>query len=117
MLFLAPSGAPENVTSESVSSRSVEVRWNPPQAHHRNGPITAYNVTVIIQSTGTQQFTLLVSNSTSLIVNSLRPCTTYDFTVIARNSIGYGPPFTVPHTTPEDSKNLVIGEFMLEIQL
>lgn len=47
-----PSGTPENVTTCVLSSTSIEVAWDLPLPHNRNGPITAYNLTVTDQVTG-----------------------------------------------------------------
>lgn len=101
---LVPSGSPQNVSTFSLTSTSLEIEWNPPPPMNRNGPITAYNVTVNVQSTGVQEFSLVVSDATSTSVTFLKPYTTYDVTVIARNSIGYGPSNTVSDTTLEDSE-------------
>lgn len=103
MNYTAPSGAPENVTTIAISSTSVVVTWDRPLPHHRNGPITAYNLTVTEQLTGVRVLSLVVL-ITSEVVISLRPFTTYDFAVSARNSVGYGPHQSVSQITPEDSK-------------
>ena len=104
MNFIAPSSTPENVTTTALSSTSIEIIWDPPLPHYRNGPITAYNITVIEQLSRIRALSLVVFNTTSLVVTSLRPFTTYNFIVSARNSIGYGPSTTLSHITPEDSE-------------
>ena len=100
----APSGTPENVTIVPLSSTSVEASWEPPLPHYRNGPITAYNLTITEQLTGIHVQSLVVLNTTTLVI-SLRPFTTYNFAVSARNSVGYGPSQTTSQITPEDSKD------------
>jgi len=82
----------------------MEIRWEPPLPHDRNGVVTGYSVDVQEQQTGDHVASLLVVNDTSVNVTALKPYTTYTFTVSARNSIGYGPYLNVYHTTLEDSK-------------
>lgn len=106
MFPAAPSGTPDNVTTVIINSTSIEVTWDPPLPHHRNGLITAYNVTVVEQLSGTRVFSSVLLN-TSALVTSLRPYTTYNFVVLARTSVGYGPAQTVSDTTPEDSKYIM----------
>lgn len=103
VLYAAPSGTPENVSTIALGSASVEVVWYLPLPQHRNGPISAYSLTVTEQSTGIPVLSVVVLN-TSVVITYLRPFTTYDFSVSARNSVGYGPARTVSQITPEDSK-------------
>ena len=103
--LIAPAGTAQNITADAASSTSIELLWAPPLPHDRNGPIIGYSVTVQEQHSGYHVAFLLISNDTSVIVTSLRPYTTYTFTVSSRNSIGYGPSFIVHQTTLEDSKS------------
>lgn len=99
----APSGPPDNITAVALSSTSMIVSWSPPIQQFRNGPILAYNFTVTESSTGlvVQSSILLTTTAT---IFSLVPFTTYNFTLSARTSVGYGPSDTISAITLEDSK-------------
>lgn len=101
--YTAPSGPPDNITATALSSTSMLVSWSPPLQQFRNGPILAYNFTVMEASTDTvvQSSILLTTYAT---VFSLRPFTDYNFTVSARTSVGYGPSDTITEITLQDSK-------------
>lgn len=102
VLMAAPSGPPDNITTTALSANSIHVSWDPPLPHLRNGPILVYNLTVTDVSTGlTLQSTIL--QVTSHTVTSLRPFSTYGFTLSARTSVGYGPENTISGTTLEDT--------------
>ena len=103
MLYVAPSAAPKNITAIALTATEILVTWDPPLSQFRNGPILAYSLIATDAATGKiiQSSTEL---TTSAIVSSLRAFTTYNFTLAARTSVGYGPNETVFETTLQDSK-------------
>lgn len=48
-VFSVPSGAPENVTTEAMSSTSVLVTWGLVPEHQKNGHILGYKVRLLYQ--------------------------------------------------------------------
>lgn len=48
-MFSVPSGAPENVTTEAMSSTSVLVTWGLVPEHQKNGHILGYKVRLLYQ--------------------------------------------------------------------
>jgi len=48
-VFSVPSGAPENVTTEAMSSTSVLVTWGLVPEHQKNGHILGYKVWLLYQ--------------------------------------------------------------------
>ncbi len=99
----APSGPPDNITTTALTSTQILVSWDLPLPHFRNGPILAYNLTVTDTTTGMVVWSSTVL-TTSATVSSLRAFTTYNFTLSARTSVGYGPNDTVSEITLQDSK-------------
>lgn len=96
-----PTGPPQNISPEIISSRSIWLTWEPPLLEERNGEITGYTVAVTNVDTG-ESFELLTSETT-LNVDSLRPYMNYNLTVAASTDIGQGPSaLEVSITTPED---------------
>ena len=69
--------------------------WDPPSPEHQNGPIVTYTVMIVeVETAMSQQFTTM---DTTLMLNSLRPYTTYELTVAAHTTAGMGP-FSSPAT-------------------
>ena len=85
----APSSPPINVGVSNLTSSSLNATWEPPLPASRNGVIIGYfiNVTVIEDSITIQ----LVSSTTSLVVNSLEPFTSYTIAVAAQTTVATGP--------------------------
>ena len=98
-----PSGSPTNFSVAILSSTSVRLSWQPPQAEERNGIIRQYIIRVE-PSTG-EAYSITTATDSSFVVSSLRPFTSYRFSVAAI-TIGEG-----PHTqqiqvqTNSDGKN------------
>ena len=55
-LITVPSGAPTNVTVESLSSTSLMITWEPPAPSLRNGVITQYRLLVTSDSRETEVY-------------------------------------------------------------
>ena len=86
----APSGPPTGVSSTTLSSSSIILRWALPRFEDRNGDITGFIINVTNLDSGlTHQFTTaLVYNYT---LSNLRPFTVYVATIAARTAVGMGP--------------------------
>lgn len=100
----APSGPPDNITAVALTSSQILITWDPPLQELRNGPILAYNFTVLDTATGFI-ITSSVISTTSTTVSSLRPFTVYSIAVSARTSVGFGPYDSIEVTTLEDCKS------------
>ena len=87
MLLLVPSGPPANFTLSPLSSTSVQLSWDLPLPEHRNGIVRQYTVHVELP---VGEILTYMTSSTSYAVSSLRPYTTYFFSVAAV-TIGAGP--------------------------
>ena len=55
-LITVPSGAPTNITVESLSSTSLIITWEPPAPSQRNGVITQYRLLVTSDSGETEVY-------------------------------------------------------------
>ena len=103
-----PSGAPENLTGEALTSLQIQLAWDPPLPRDHNGIITAYAVIVNTLSTGEKL--QLVTASNNITVSSLSPYTVYDCTVAATTSAGTGPfSGAITLQTMEEGKFEVLG--------
>ena len=99
-----PSGPPENLIGEALSSEEVFFQWDLPPPQHQNGIIIDYIVNITALETGaTFHMSTLYLN---LTLHSLRPFTTYSCIVAARTSVGLGPFSTIVNVqTLEDGKD------------
>ena len=80
---------PENLMVEATTSESITLSWSPPDMQSRNGIITGYLINVTEIETGE---TFQVSSATTnLVIQSLRPFTTYVCVIAAETSAGTGP--------------------------
>lgn len=105
-----PSGFPQSVSVSTISSRAVELSWNPPSEDERNGIITGYLATLTRRDTGSQ--TQLFSSTTSISFSMLNPFTSYTVTIAASTVVGFGPQSTqFRFTTSEDG--MIIKEFFV----
>ena len=77
--------------------------WDPPSLEQQNGPIVTYTIVIVTAETAESlQFTTV---DTNIILDSLMPYTTYEWTVAAHTTAGMGP-FSSPATvrTSPDGK-------------
>ena len=81
----APTGAPDELISSSVESRSLTVQWGTVPCPNQRGPITGYRLRY---SNGTS-----IVNTTDLthMLTGLTPFTSYSVQVAAVNAGGTGP--------------------------
>ena len=94
-LIAAPSMPPVNLTVEATTAESITLSWSPPDVQSQNGIITGYLINVTAVETG--QTLQVSSTTTNLVIQRLRPFTTYNCTVAAMTSAGIGP-FSIPLT-------------------
>ncbi|XP_074850990.1 receptor-type tyrosine-protein phosphatase delta isoform X5 [Carettochelys insculpta] len=87
-----PSGFPQNLQSESSTSTSVQLTWQPPILAERNGIITKYTLLYKDINVAHHPVELpIVPADTTLTLSGLKPDTTYDVKVRAHTSKGPGP--------------------------
>ena len=108
-LSIVPSGPPRNLATTTVTSRSISLTWDPPTAANQNGNIRSYIIIMTVLET--QETIQLMSNSTEIDLEMLRPYYTYSF-VISAVTIGPGPPSTGYNVTTEHEGSLT---FCIEI--
>ncbi|KAJ8246101.1 hypothetical protein GJAV_G00263660, partial [Gymnothorax javanicus] len=104
-----PSGYPENVTAEAVSSTSILVTWGPVPEQEKNGYILGYKVLYKEQDSEAEpQVHLVKGNLTqSALLRNLRKYILYQIQVLAFTRIGDGEPSSPP--VLERSKDDVPG--------
>ncbi|XP_035260908.1 protein sidekick-1 isoform X3 [Anguilla anguilla] len=104
-----PSGAPENVTAEAVSSTRILVTWGPVPEHQKNGYILGYKVLYKEQDSEAEpQVHVVKGNLTqSVLLRNLRKYVLYQIQVLAFTRIGDGEPSSPP--VLERSKDDVPG--------
>ena len=89
LLFVVPSGFPQNVNGNSPSPEGIYLSWSPPVDDEQNGEIDQYIVNVTHADTlETIQY---FSNLTFIYITGLDPYTTYVCVVAAETGIGIGP--------------------------
>ena len=101
-LCIVPSGPPRNLAITSVTSRSINLTWDPPTAFTQNGIIRTYIIRVSVLESGEniQQ----MSNSTEIDLEMLHPYYTYSF-VISAVTIGPGPPSSAYNVITDEEGN------------
>lgn len=87
-----PSGFPQNLHSESATSTSVQLTWQPPILSERNGIIIKYTLQYRDINVSHQQTEISVAPvDTIMTLSGLKPDTTYDVKIRAHTSKGPGP--------------------------
>ncbi|XP_075787707.1 receptor-type tyrosine-protein phosphatase delta isoform X5 [Pelodiscus sinensis] len=87
-----PSGFPQSLHSESSTSTSVQLTWQPPVLAERNGIITKYTLLYRDINVAHHPIELpIVPADTTMTLSGLKPDTTYDVKVRAHTSKGPGP--------------------------
>ena len=88
---IVPSSAPINVTVVSSSARALNITWQPLPISDRNGIITSYKITYYSSRWMHGNTTQVNGSSTSAVLDSLIPFTSYNITISAATIIGFGP--------------------------
>ena len=83
-----PTGSPQDITVDSITSTSLELTWNPPPFEETNGLIRYYAVKVFEVETG--KIFALASNVTNISIGNLHPYYIYVCSIAAYTS-GIGP--------------------------
>ncbi|XP_058645547.1 protein sidekick-1 isoform X2 [Onychostoma macrolepis] len=93
-----PSGAPENVSAEAMSSTSILVTWGSVPEHQKNGHILGYKVLYKEKdSERVPQVQLVNGNQTHLLLlKNLSKFILYEAQVLAFTRVGDGPPSLPP---------------------
>ena len=98
--FVAPTGSPQNLVSNQVTSTTMELSWEPPLPSTHNGVIDSYIVIVFEITTN-----LVVQShqnvvSTSITLTGLHPA--YDYMLsVAAFTVDLGPDSSITVTTKE----------------
>ena len=102
----APSGPPLMFEFTSLlTGRKVEFSWSPPALLDRNGDITNYTLTCTpVGVTGVSSVTMTYSEAGTYTLSGFKPVTTYECSVLSRNSAGVGPAATLTEATSEDGR-------------
>ena len=75
-----------------VKSNSVKLLWSTPPTLSLS-PITSYEITIKDMGDFTEKKIAIVDiKKTKLVVKNLKPSTTYQFSIIAKNKLGSGTP-------------------------
>ncbi|XP_062853368.1 protein tyrosine phosphatase receptor type Fa isoform X3 [Trichomycterus rosablanca] len=104
-----PSGYPQNLSVVGLSSTSTTLAWAPPLLVQRNGKIVRYDI--VYRDINSLKNQTNSTTETRLIVNGLKPDTTYDIRVRAFTRKGAGPfspsiqSRTMATSVPEFAKN------------
>ncbi|CAN8004190.1 unnamed protein product, partial [Ixodes pacificus] len=91
LIVQEPPGAPFNVRTSGITSRSMSVSWDQP--YTGNSPISAYKVQVKTSNVKWKediQENVVQGTLTTLALRGLRPVTTYIVRIRAENSLGPG---------------------------
>ncbi|KAJ8372867.1 hypothetical protein AAFF_G00276400 [Aldrovandia affinis] len=104
-----PSGSPDNVTAEAVSSTRILVTWGPVPEQEKNGYILGYKVLYKEKDSESEpQVHVAKGNLTqSVLLRNLRKYVLYQIQVLAFTRIGDGEPSSPP--VQERSKDDVPG--------
>ena len=100
--LIVPTGAPIEVQSSPLDSRTLLLSWSPPVVGDRNGVIRMYYVNLTEEETGREFH--FETELTTLTQTSLHPFYHYSW-MIAAFTVGLGP-YSSPLTVqmPEDSR-------------
>ena len=105
--FLVPSGFPQNLSSMTISSTSVNVTWSPVLPAERNGIITGYTIFVTTNVSFVNDTTVNITSASTLyfLFTDLEEYVNYTFSILARTAEGDGPTSgNVTSLTDESSK-------------
>lgn len=98
----APEAPPENFNGVAISSRSLQLFWNPPAASEQNGIVRGYVLnTTEVESGQVRSFTVM---NTSILLSELHPHYHYVCTVAAF-TVSVGPSAMTTIRTQEDSES------------
>ena len=96
-----PSGAPTELTINSVQTTSLSLGWNPPPIKDQNSDTIAYRVQYYGNSFDSSVRTATTSN-TNVVLAGLEEGEVYTVIVCGYNSLGNGPCEVIEKSTQED---------------
>eukprot|EP00794_Sanderia_malayensis_P007839 gene7839-8688_t len=120
----APSGPPQGSKARPRSSTSIEVFWNPPLPHLRNGLITGYNIMYTPVRGSVPSILSVDGSKRNAMLTGLRKYTKYTIWVSSKTAVGEGPPsnkfelFTdedVPEGAPRDIRAYAINDSAISV--
>ena len=93
---------------ETMSSRSIVIRWNPPQYDPRDGTVEEYTIVCRSPNDNPLYFSQMIVPGTNLeyTLSEVTPATTYECCITVRTTNGDSPFICANATTEEDSKYL-----------
>ncbi|RDD35988.1 Tyrosine-protein phosphatase Lar, partial [Trichoplax sp. H2] len=106
-----PNTYPSDINVTTLTSTSIYISWQPIPLFERNGVITVYNISYHSLQRNHNGIIQVDGSTLSNVLSNLLPYTTYNVTVRASTSVGFGPtsPFvsvlthqSVPNTYPSD---------------
>ena len=105
IVFIAPSGEPQNLTATEVTSNNISFSWLPPLIHSRNGNIIYYSLRCSFYNlTSFMSWEDLQIHDTTYTLSNLLSYTNYSCNISASTSVGEGPSTNIVVRTDEDSK-------------
>ena len=96
-----PSGAPTDLTLNSVQNNSLSLSWNPPPIRDQNSDTIAYKVQYYGNSFDTNVYNLTTPNK-NVVLSGLEEGEVYTIRVCSYNSEGDGPCEVIEQQTQED---------------
>ena len=91
LTLVVPSSAPINITVTQISARSISISWLPIPLQDQNGVIIKYEITYYSSKWMLKNSLEVDGSQTTAILDKLLPFTTYNITITAATTIGYGP--------------------------
>lgn len=104
IVHAAPVGPPLNFTAIPVSSRTLELSWEPPAAEVLNGLIRHYFIVILSRDTGRDLEMNFTTGGNRLMVPGLHPFYIYECTVTAF-TVGAGPSVMVTSQLLQDGEH------------
>lgn len=100
---LAPSGAPQSVTSTVLNGTTVSIDWDPVDCNRTNGFIRGYILSFGIVD-GVSSLKHIDSTQLNITLAGLRILTAYNFSVTAFTVKGIGPYSEFQEVVPSESE-------------
>lgn len=101
ILFVAPSGPPQNFVVAVTDNTVLTVSWDPPADDMQNGVVTSYALDCMGSDATT--FSFSVDSPQNISVGVFVPQVTYNCTIYASTAVGSGPTTTSTVTVPGDT--------------
>ncbi|EDV19118.1 uncharacterized protein TRIADDRAFT_3903, partial [Trichoplax adhaerens] len=86
-----PNTYPSDINVTTLTSTSIYISWQPMPLFERNGIITVYNISYHSLQRNHNGIIQVDGSTLSNVLSNLLPYTTYNVTVRASTSVGFGP--------------------------